>query len=180
MATSKRAAVARKAPAKKADPEKPAQKKRAPKKRIPAKKLRTPAITLATLSAQIEALAGHVAKIEALLHEPGHLRAVPLAPASTPDRPSSQKPITEGDFELELLVAIRALGQRGGHDGLVPIAALREVFLGGGWSRDAFDKRLLEAERDFVVDLKSGPAPARPDLAIEAAGRAPLHYVVAR
>ena len=66
---------------------------------------------------------------------------------------------------------------------MVPIPELRTAFLGRGWTRDAFDERLLQAERDFIVDLKTANDPSRltaPELAIEERGRGHLQFVVVR
>ncbi|WP_394846174.1 hypothetical protein LZC95_01765 [Pendulispora brunnea] len=86
-------------------------------------------------------------------------------------------------FDADLLRVLAELDRRGRHDGLVPIPELRRAFLVRGWSRRTFDDRLLQAERDFIVDLKTADDPKRlaePELSIKEQGRGHLQYVVAR
>ena len=66
---------------------------------------------------------------------------------------------------------------------MVPIPEVRALFERAGWARKDFDRHLLEAERQFVVDLKTANDPSRlaePHLSIEDPGRGHLQYVVAR
>lgn len=86
-------------------------------------------------------------------------------------------------FERALLGALSERDRVGRHGGLVPISELRDIFTARGWDRATFDRRLLEAEREFVLDLKVASDPTRlprPDLAIDDAGRGLLQYAVAR
>jgi len=174
MGNAKRASASReRAPSVK---KKASVKKVPPKVKAPAKKAppRAAKVTLASLAAQISALAAQVAALEALLRASGTAAtAAAAAPASG----------ETADFDSELLAVVRDLDRRGRHGGLVPIPDVRAAFVAEGWARAAFDRRLLEAEREFVVDLKVANDPsrlARPDLAIEETGRGHLQYVVAR
>ena len=151
--------------------------------------------TLASIAAQITALSEQVASILALL---GSERSAPAsaAPASVASaapangvaggevQPSETRAeCAPATFETDLATWVQKLDRSGRHGGLVPIPELRDAFLKRGWTRRSFDERLLQAERDFVVDLKAANDPARlaaPDLAIVDTGRGHLQYVVLR
>jgi hypothetical protein len=154
----------------------------------PAKSTRP---TLAMIAAQLEALREQVAALTELVRargeQPGselRLRSEPLLGLEPSTRANGHP--SKGDrsaFDAHLLAIVADLDRSARHAGLVPIPAIRRVFLERGWTRDEFDKRLLEAERDFVVDLKSANDPSRleePELAIQQPGRGYLQYVVTR
>ncbi len=91
--------------------------------------------------------------------------------------------LTPETFEADLVSVVRQLDRSGRYGGLVPIPEVRDVFVKRGWTRRSFDERLLQAERDFVVDLKAANDPTRlsaPELAIVDTGRGHLQYVVVR
>ena len=187
MGTAKKAAPARKATsiAKKTSTAKAITKKPAPKV-APARKPKTPRarvekITLATLAAKLDTIAERLSTLEAVLGAALAARAPEGPPASAPG--SVNHPIASADFDAALLATIGDLDRRARHGGMVPIPDVRTVCLDAGWTRAAFDARLLEAERDFLVDLKVANDPLRlprPDLAIEELGRGHLQYVVIR
>lgn len=129
--------------------------------------------TLASLAAQLTAL---TEKVDVLMR---------LVESRAPSSASTvlATTIDEAAFDNALLTIVGELDRRGRHAGLVPIPAVREAFLRRGWTRNTFDERLLQAERDFIVDLKTANDPTRlaqPDLAIEQQGRGHLQYVVPR
>ena len=135
-------------------------------------------VTLTSLAAQIDELSAQLKALEAFL------RTGERTERTEPDHTAKPAPsISTPDFDSELLSAIADLDRRGRHGGMVPIPDVRVVFVEAGWTRASFDKRLLKAEADFLVDLKVANDPsrlARPDLAIEEAGRGHLQYVVIR
>ena len=171
-----------------------------------------PEPTIATVSTQIAALSKHVEKLEKLLARALSAKApraratkAPKPRAAKAPRPraarktvaidrdngavasephnGSRSPVDAAGFESDLLKVLLELDRSGRHAGLVPIPEVREAFLRRGWTRRTFDDRLLEAEREFIVDLKTANDPARlpePDLAIEERGRGHLQYVVIR
>jgi hypothetical protein len=139
---------------------------------------------LAALSAQIEplvALVRDIAKVTgASTESSAHASGGPDADRA--DDPT-RVPSDAAAFDSHLLRLIAEVDRRGRHAGMVPIPEVREAFLKRGWTRRSFDQRLLQAERDFVVDLKTANDPARlsnPHLAIEEPGRGHLQYVVPR
>lgn len=171
MAAKKKAGAKKKAATKKTAARTPAK---AAKRPVAKKATKVARVTLASLSEQIAALAASLDAMRARLD--GHF---PVAVASPPPVP----PLDYASFETDLLSTLADLDRRGRHAGLVPIPDLRIAFLDRGWTRDVFDECLLQAERDFVVDLKTADDPAtlaNPDLAIHEAGRGHLQYVVAR
>lgn len=129
--------------------------------------------TLASLAAQLALL---TEKVDALTRLVESRAASDAATVLTTT-------IDEAAFDNALLTIVGELDRRGRHCGLVPIPAVREAFVRRGWTRRTFDERLLQAERDFIVDLKTANDPSRlaqPDLAIEQQGRGHLQYVVPR
>lgn len=143
--------------------------------------------TLASIAAQIAALSEQVASIAAMLSKERSLPATSAAAngvAGDVAKPSEARAeYTPETFETDLVSLVRQLDRSGRHGGLVPIPELREAFMKRGWTRRSFDERLLQAERDFVVDLKAANDPRRlaaPDLAIVDTGRGHLQYVVVR
>jgi hypothetical protein len=143
--------------------------------------------TLATIAAQLDALSEQVAELTRLVRERAGEGIVMSFGGGDH---SAQAQRTNGAhtadveaFESELLALVADLDRRGRHSGMVPIPELRTEFLDRGWTREVFDDRLLQAERDFIVDLKVANDPARlanPQLAIEQPGRGYLQYVVVR
>jgi hypothetical protein len=143
--------------------------------------------TLASIAAQLAALSEQVASIFELLTRE---RSEPASSASANGVARGEDGASEASadctpetFETDLVSLVRQLDRSGRHGGLVPIPELRDVFLKRGWTRRSFDERLLQAERDFVVDLKAANDPTRlaaPDLAIVDTGRGHLQYVVLR
>lgn len=92
------------------------------------------------------------------------------------------KTTTANALTTYLLATVAQVDRSGRHAGLVPIPEVRSVFEAAGWSREAFDTALLQAEHDYVVDLKTANDPrllAQPELAIRR-GQTYLQYVVAR
>jgi hypothetical protein len=161
--------------AKRGAAKKAARTKSATAKTAVAKKKRVakPKTTLASIAEQLAALTAAVQ----------HLTEVVTRTSSAEDDAPATTPVDYGDFESDLLATLGDLDRRGRHAGLVPIPALRTAFLDRGWSRDVFDAQLLQAERDFVVDLKTADDPAslaNPELAIHERGRGHLQYAVAR
>ncbi|AKU93583.1 hypothetical protein AKJ09_00247 [Labilithrix luteola] len=145
-------------------------KRTTPRKSAP----RTPrGPTLANLSAQLTLLTEKVDALRRIMETRATREASPVLAAT----------IDEAAFDNALLTILAELDRRGRHAGLVPIAAVRDAFVRRGWTRHTFDERLLQAERDFVVDLKTANDPSRlaaPELAIEQQGRGHLQYVVLR
>lgn len=142
---------------------------KAPKKPSAAKAK----VTMADLAARIDELAARIEELTRLL---GANTPAEAAPSPAPVRDAAR-------FEDEILRVVRELDTRGRFGGMVPIPEARGVFLEAGWTREAFDRALVAAERDFVVDLKIANDPsrlARPELAIDDASRGLLQYVVAR
>lgn len=147
-----------------------ATKKKATRKKV-AKKKTAPRVTLASVAAQIATLTEAVAELSAQIRE------------FAPTRERTKAAVDPSRFEPDLLATLRDLDRRGRHSGLVPIPEVRAAFLDRGWTRTAFDESLLQAERDFVVDLKVADDPARlrePALAIVEQGRGHLQYAVIR
>lgn len=143
---------------------------KAPKKPSAAKAK----VTMADLAARIDELAARIEELTRLLGAKG--TPAEAAPSPAPVRDAAR-------FEDEILRVVRDLDTRGRFGGMVPIPEARSVFLEAGWTREAFDRALVAAERDFVVDLKIANDPsrlARPELAIDDASRGLLQYVVAR
>jgi hypothetical protein len=155
--------------------------------------------TLASVTAQISALSEQVEQLTQLVGKLAMSRAsarVTKAPTANRSRVASQEklgsaegsngahpPVDMAAFDSDLLELLGQLDRRGRHGGLVPIPDVRAAFLRRGWTRRAFDQRLLQAERDFVIDLKTANDPGRlaePELAIEEPGRGHLQYVVLR
>jgi hypothetical protein len=139
---------------------------------------------LAILSAQIEPLVHLVRAIARITGASSESSATENggSHAAAADDPSRVPPDSVA-FDADLLRLIAELDRRGRHAGMVPIPDVREAFLRRGWTRRSFDQRLLQAERDFVVDLKTANDPARlsnPHLAIEEPGRGHLQFVVPR
>ncbi|WP_394835649.1 hypothetical protein LVJ94_01810 [Pendulispora rubella] len=163
-------------------------KKKAPKKGEPKEK--KPRVTAATVSKQVEELGNELEKqikaLKMLLEEALAPRPTLLAQSSFEDDEANGETPKAADasrFDSDLLRVLADLDRRGRHDGLVPIPEVREAFLVRGWSRRTFDDRLLQAERDFVVDLKTADDPKRlaePELSIRERGRGHLQFVVAR
>lgn len=166
-APARKAASARKAPASAA---------KTPKKSS------APKATIAGLAVRIDELAARVAELAAHIEQLATL----LRPAVGAQAESGREKASPGDrarFEEELVRVARDLDLRGRFGGLVPIPDIRSVFLETGLTREAFDRALLAAEREFVVDLKVANDPsrlARPDLAIDDAARGLLQFVVVR
>lgn len=136
--------------------------------------------TLATISAKIDSLAEQIERLGALVET---IRVPERASPPLSARVDGEVAVEEAGFDDEIAAVVAELDRSARHAGLVPIPEVRSVFLGRGWSRRAFDERLLQAERDFVVDLKTANDPSRlvdPGLAIEQPGRGYLQYVVAR
>ena len=179
----KSATVTKKTSPAKTKPEKVAktpQAKPAKLKRVAARSSANK-VTLSSLAAQIDVLSAQLKALEAFLRtgEPAE-RAERTEPDHTA-KPAA--PISTRDFDSQLLSAIADLDRRGRHGGMVPIPDVRVVFVEAGWTRASFDKFLLKAEADFLVDLKVANDPSRlprPDLAIEEVGRGHLQYVVIR
>ena len=160
----------------------PAPKKPTKRRSTASTQTRTSRPTIATVSAQLEALRDQVAALTELVRAQGHHDSPP--PRGSKTNGSGHHPeLDRGAFDTELLDIVAELDRGARHAGLIPIPEVRNVFLERGWSRSEFDTRLLEAERDFIVDLKSANDPARlaePDLAIQQPGRGYLQYVVTR
>lgn len=141
---------------------------------------------MATLAAQLTSLSEQVVSLAQLVRAQLEVRDTTTNERAEPmrDRASSVEPSTNGEgFESALLQTVADLDRRGRHTGMVPIPDLRRVFLQRGWTRPDFDERLLQAERDFVIDLKTANDPSRlaePELAIEERGRGHLQFVVLR
>ena len=155
----------------------PAKKVITATKRGAANKATKKRPTLATISAQLNALTARVEALTAMLTSDRESSPPPSSPKA------SAQTASPADFDNELLAIIGALDRRGRHSGLVPIPDVREAFIERGWTRGAFDQRLLQAEREFIVDLKAANDPARlaqPALAIHHGGRGHLQFVVAR
>lgn len=176
---AKAAAPAKAAKKKTAAPAKAARKKTAaPKKTKPVR------VTLGSLSEQIATMNTELATIAQTLAT----LVAQLSPTSATalDAEAVAQPVAAVDyesFETDLLATMGKLDRSGRHAGLIPLPELRIAFLERGWARAAFDERLLQAERDFIVDLKVADDPltlANPDLAIQERGRGYLQYAVAR
>lgn len=170
--TTTETAPAKKAAAKKtaAAPKATASVPKAPKKPSAAKAK----VTMADLAARIDELAARIEELTRLLG--AKVTPAEAAPSPAPARDAAR-------FEEEIVRVVRDLDTRGRFGGMVPIPEARGVFLEAGWTREAFDRALVAAERDFVVDLKIANDPsrlARPELAIDDASRGLLQYVVAR
>ena len=159
------------------------------KEKKPAKAPK-PRATVASVSKQLEELDNEIKALKTLLEralapKPPSLLQVDFGRNETEDEEEEENG-RRGDvsgFDTDLLRVLAELDRRGRHDGLVPIPEVREAFLGRGWTRRTFDDRLLQAERDFVVDLKTADDPKRlaePGLSIRERGRGHLQYVVAR
>jgi len=168
-----------KSKAKAAAPTNAARKKTAaPKKTKPVR------VTLGSLSEQIATMNTELATIAQTLAT----LVAQLSPTSATalDAEAVAQPVAAVDyesFETDLLATMGKLDRSGRHAGLIPLPELRIAFLERGWARAAFDERLLQAERDFIVDLKVADDPltlANPDLAIQERGRGYLQYAVAR
>ncbi len=168
-------------------------KTRAKKKSAAARKTaagKAPRATLSSIAAQVAALAEQLEALTSLVR--GQVPAAvaapppPAAAAAKPARTSlrgADKSAELARFPTTLLETVADLDRRGRHTGMVPIPDLRRAFLERGWTRRDFDERLLKAERDFVIDLKTANDPSRlaePDLAIEERGRGHLQFVVLR
>lgn len=154
------------------------KKAAATRKAAPARKPSRP--TIVTVAAQIDQLREDVALIAESLRT--LLAASRVSPNPTTNGAKASKP-DPTKFDAELLGIVADLDRTSRLGGLVPIPEIRRIFLDRGWSRTDFDARLLEAERDFVVDLKSANDPSRipqPELAIEQPGRGHLQWVVVR
>lgn len=141
--------------------------------------------TLETLVAKIDALAGQIAELKVLLqashHEPPQSRHHPTRRSRRSE--IDRRAMDESRFDDELTAIVAEIDRSARHAGMVPIPDVRNAFIERGWSRRAFDERLLQAERDFIVDLKAANDPSRlvdPTLAIEEPGRGYLQYVVTR
>ena len=154
------------------------------KKTTAARKAKPVRVTLGSLSDQIATLSAELATItQTLATLLAHLS--PKA-AATLDAELTAPAAAVPDyatFETDLLATMGTLDRTGRHAGLVPVPELRIAFLERGWARAAFDERLLQAERDFIVDLKVADDPltlANPELAIQERGRGYLQYAVAR
>jgi hypothetical protein len=142
-----------------------------------------PPTAMLSLSAKLDMLAEQVAQIRALVE-------LVLAPArkggfanGAASRLADRAVADEATFDEDLAAVVAELDRSARHSGMVPIPEVLNVFMERGWSRRAFDERLLRAERDFVVDLKVANDPSRlddPGLAIQQPGRGYLQYVVAR
>ncbi|WP_394821626.1 hypothetical protein [Pendulispora albinea] len=143
--------------------------------RPPPKSPRPPRPTIASVSEQIKALAGQVEALTQII-------ARAFTATSEPD--AGPRSASDGaGFDSDLLTILAQLDRGGRYAGMVPIPEVRDAFLRRGWTRRNFDHRLLQAERDFVVDLKTADDPSRladPELAIEEPGRGHLQYVVLR
>ena len=176
---AKAAAPAKAAKKKTAAPAKAARKKTAaPKKTKPVR------VTLGSLSEQIATMNTELATVaQTLATLVAHLSPTS---ATALDAEAVAQPVAAVDyesFETDLLATMGKLDRSGRHAGLIPLPELRIAFLERGWARAAFDERLLQAERDFIVDLKVADDPltlANPDLAIQERGRGYLQYAVAR
>lgn len=154
------------------------------KKVVAARKPKAVRVTLGSLSEQVATLAAEVSTMSAALASlVAHLSSTSPALA---DAQLVAPPVADVDyesFETDLLATMGVLDRSGRHAGLIPVPELRIAFLERGWVRAAFDERLLQAERDFIVDLKVADDPltlANPDLAIQERGRGYLQYAVAR
>ena len=176
---AKAAAPTNAARKKTAAPAKAARKKTAaPKKTKPVR------VTLGSLSEQIATMNTELATVaQTLATLVAHLSPTS---ATALDAEAVAQPVAAVDyesFETDLLATMGKLDRSGRHAGLIPLPELRIAFLERGWARAAFDERLLQAERDFIVDLKVADDPltlANPDLAIQERGRGYLQYAVAR
>ena len=158
--------------------------KTAKKKTAAAKKTKPVRVTLGSLSEQTAALTTELATIaQTLATLVAHVspKSAAVLDAESVDQPIA--PVDYESFETDLLATMGTLDRSGRHAGLIPVPELRIAFLERGWARAAFDERLLQAERDFIVDLKVADDPltlANPDLAIQERGRGYLQYAVAR
>jgi hypothetical protein len=159
-------------------------KARAKKKSATTKRKASSRITLATLAAQIADLSEQIATLTELVR--GSPSAVAAFVQSKPKKVKEAAKTAPPKAALrgsDLLAAIQATDRRGRHGGLVPIPEVRAHFVADGWTRERFDEELLQAERDFVVDLKTADDPARlaaPSDAIRQNGRGYLQFVVIR
>ncbi len=151
------------------------------KARGPDKPSKPARLTVASVFEKLEELSEQIGALERLVR--ASLDAKPSADAAVDDAARAQTPIDAAGFDGDLLKILAELDRRGRHDGLVPIPEVRNAFLERGWTRRTFDDRLLQAEREFVVDLKTADDPkhlAEPELSIREQGRGHLQYVVAR
>ena len=157
---------------------------KAPKKTAAAKKPKAARVTLGSLSEQIATLSTELATITQTLATLATYLSPPSAAVLDEEAIAKPaEPVSYESFETDLLATMGTLDRSGRHAGLIPIPELRIAFLERGWARSAFDERLLQAERDFIVDLKVADDPltlANPDLAINERGRGYLQYAVAR
>ena len=149
-----------------------------------AKKTKTVRVTLGSLSEQIAALTTELAAVaQTLATLVAHVSPIAAAALDAERTAPPVAPVDYESFETDLLATMGTLDRSGRHAGLVPVPELRIAFLERGWARAAFDERLLQAERDFIVDLKVADDPltlANPELAIQERGRGYLQYAVAR
>jgi hypothetical protein len=157
------------------------KKKPAAKKATTKRSTRAVRPTLASVSAQLSVLSEQVAMILELVRSRNATHDVGSPEAKVNGAPNV--PLNVEAFESDLLTVVAQIDRSNRHAGMVPIPEVRDAFFERGWTRKAFDERLLQAERDFVVDLKTANDPSilpRPDLAIEELGRGHLQYVVLR
>lgn len=166
----------------------PRTKKVSAKKTAPRKRATPARATLSSLAAQVTALAEQLEMLTALVRSQGARPSsgedgAEVAPPPRVTPGAADKRAALSSFETDLLRCVAELDRRGRHTGMVPIPDLRSAFLARGWTRGEFDERLLQAERDFIVDLKTANDPSRltePELAIEERGRGHLQFVVIR
>lgn len=163
------------------------KKASARKKTVARKRTTATRATLGSIAAQVTALAAQLEVLTAFVRGQG-ARSASTANGAEAEAPpvklgAADKRAALASFEADLLQSVGELDRRGRHTGMVPIPDLRSAFLARGWTRGEFDERLLQAERDFIVDLKTANDPSRltePDLAIEERGRGHLQFVVVR